>query len=64
MLACRNFVIDHWCAMQLGSTPGRGFGKGILIKKSIEKCIWKGVLDQQAVPEMGFSAGFLIRTGF
>ena len=58
------FVTDHWPAMQSGSTPGRGFEKGFLIRKYTEKCIWEGVPDQEGVPEMGFSAGFLIRKRF
>ena len=55
MPAGRFLVTDHWSAMQSGNTPGRGFEKGFLIKKSTEKCIWEGV------PELGFSAGVLIR---
>ena len=59
------FILSvHRYAMQSRSPPGRGFEKGFPIKKLAEKCAWEGVFDHKGVPEMGFSAGFLIKQGF
>ena len=67
--ACRSLFCDwfcdcHWSTMQSGITLGTGFEKGFLIRKSTVKCMWEGVPDQERVPEMGFSAGFVIGKGF
>ena len=49
-------VSVYWFAMQSGSPPRRGFGKGFLTRKSNEKGVCEGVLDQKGFPEMqGFS---------
>ena len=59
-----HFSAKHRSCMWSGCPRGRCFAKVVLIRMLAEKCVREGVANQKAVPEMGFSAGFLIKKGF